>query len=237
MRENIIIGDIHACRDEFNLLLKQLNYDKERHRIVLVGDLIDRGPDPVGLVHQIQDMQIETVLGNHEEKVLRWRRHEALRELTGKDNPMDAPSKQRRKEWEALSKTDLQWLTSLPLQIHVKDNWYVVHAGMEPGIAFDQQNLERIIRLRYVDKNGMYVKPKRSREQPPETQYWALNWTQPFNIIFGHQRFEEPRIFKNDNNTCIGLDTGCCFGGSLTAYNLERNEYTKIKAKKVYYEK
>lgn len=236
MRENIIIGDIHGSRDEFNQLLKKLNYNKEQHRIILVGDFIDRGPDPIGLVHQIQDMQLETVLGNHCEKALRWRRHEALKELTGKDNPMKEPTPQRHKEWEALTKSDLRWLTSLPLQIHIKDNWYVVHAGMEPGIPFDKQDIERIIRIRYVDKKGLYVKPK-TKDKPEGSYFWAEKWEQPFNIIFGHQRFEEPRIFKNDNNTCIGLDTGCCFGGSLTAYNLERNEYTKIKAKKVYYEK
>lgn len=237
MREHIIIGDIHGCREEFNQLLDKLKYDVKKHRVILVGDILDRGPDPVGLLQQIRKMELETVLGNHEEKALRWRKHEALRELTGQDNPMKELTAQRREEWLGLSKSDIQWLTSLPLQLHVKDNWYVVHAGMEPGVSFAKQDLERIIRLRYVDKHGIYVKPKKNKEQPPESQYWAYNWTQPYNIIFGHQKFDEPKVFKNDNNTCIGIDTGCCFGNTLTAFNLERNEYVQVKAHKVYYKR
>jgi hypothetical protein len=125
----------------------------------------------------------------------------------------------------------------LPLQINIKDNWYIVHAGLEPGVSFNKQDLERIIRLRYVDKDGIYVKPKRGKEQPPDTQYWAAHWNQPYNIIFGHQRFDEPKTFKNVNNICIGLDTGCCFGGAMTAYNLERDEYTQVKANKIHYKR
>lgn len=234
MRENIVIGDLHSCRDEFNRLLKKLDYDKSKHRIILVGDLIDRGPDPIGLVHQIQDMGIESVLGNHSEKLLRWRRHEALKALTGAENPMKEPTAQRRKEWESFTKSDLQWLTSLPLQIHVKDNWYVVHAGMEPNVPFAEQDLERIIRIRYVDENGKYVKPK-TKEKPKGTWFWAEKWAQPFNILFGHQGFAEPTVFRNENNVCIGLDTKAVFGGKLTAYNIERNEFVQVKAAKSYY--
>jgi bis(5'-nucleosyl)-tetraphosphatase (symmetrical) len=237
MRENIIIGDAHGCRDEFNHLLDKLKYDVAKHRIILVGDILDRGPDPIGLLHQIRKMELEAVLGNHEEKALRWRRHEAMKDLTGQDNPMKELTDQRRDEWLSLTKSDLQWLTALPLKLRVKDNWYVVHAGMEPGVPFDKQDLERIIRLRYVYKNGTYAKPKKDKAQPPNSEFWAGKWTQPYNIVFGHQRFEEPKIFKNENNTCIGIDTGCCFGNTLTAFNVERNEYTQVKANKVYYKR
>jgi bis(5'-nucleosyl)-tetraphosphatase (symmetrical) len=237
MRESIVIGDLHGTIDEFNHLLKKLKYNKTEHRLILVGDILDRGRDPVGLLHQIQDIGIETVLGNHEEKVLRWRKYEALRELTDQENPMKKLVPERQAEWEALTKHDIQWLANLPLKIHVKDNWYVVHAGMEPAVAFDEQDIGRIIRIRYVDKKTLrYVKPK-TKEQPPGTDYWADRWDQPYNIIFGHQKFDKPMVFKNKNNVCIGIDTGCVFGGSLTAFNVDKNEFIQVKADKAYYKK
>lgn len=237
MRENIIIGDLHSCREEFNLLLKKLDYNNKQHRIILTGDLIDRGSDPIGLLHQIQDMEIESVQGNHEEKALRWRKHEALKELTGQENPMTPPSDTRRKEWESLTKYDLQWLSDLPLKLHIKDNWYVIHAGVEPAFKFEDQNIEHIIRIRYVDKKTLrYVKPK-TKDQPDGTVFWAEKWEEPINIVFGHQRFDEPMVFKNKNNVCIGIDTGSVFGNALTAYNVDRNEFIQVKANKTYYKK
>jgi len=235
MRENIIVGDVHGCKDEFNILLDKLNYDPTKHRVILVGDILDRGSDPVGLLKQIRKMELECVLGNHEEKALRWRRHESFKLVTGTENPMKVPSDSRRKEWGSLSKSDLQWLKKLPLKLHIVDNWYVVHAGFEPAVPFHDQDIERIIRIRYVDKNGLHIKTKPNKEQPDDSFFWAERWSQPYNIIFGHQRFDEPKLFKNTNNVCIGIDTGCVFGNALTAYNLDRKEFIQTKAKKTYY--
>lgn len=237
MRDNIIISDLHGCRTEFNQLLKKIKYDPKQHRLILVGDFLDRGTDPVGLLHQIQDMNIETTVGNHEEKCERWRRNELLAKITGKPNPMAPVSDIRRKQWEALSKEDVKWLISLPFYIHIKENWYVLHAGAEPSVPFFEQDLGSLIRIRYVDKNTLrHVKPK-SKEQPPNTYFWAEKWGQPINLVFGHHRFEEPKIFKNENNVCVGIDTGCVFGGHLTAFNVDRNEFVQVKANSTYYQR
>lgn len=236
MREAIIIGDIHGCRDEFNDLLDKINYDTKKHRVILVGDILDRGPDPVGLLKQVRKMDLESVLGNHEEKAIRWRKYEALKDLTGQVNPMKPPSERRRDEWKSLSKNDLKWLSGLPLRLHIKDNWHVVHAGLEPAVEFEKQDLERIIRIRYVDKHGYYAKPK-GKEKPSDTEFWAERWSQPYNVVFGHQRFESVKKFENSNNICVGIDTGCVFGNMLTAYNIDRNQIIQVKAKKTYYER
>lgn len=238
MRENIIVGDTHGTIDEFNLLLDKINYDPKQHRLILCGDIIDRGRDPVGLLKQIRKMGIESVLANHESKCLRWRKYEALKELTGKENPMAKISPKRAEEWMALSKNDLHWMSNLPLKINIKDNWYVVHAGMEPAIAFDKQDPEQIIRIRFVDEKGKVSKERPTPNNPiPGIYFWAERWNQPYNIIFGHQRFDEPKIFKNSNNTCVGIDTGAVFGNKLTAYNLDKNTFTFVNSKKSYYKK
>ena len=236
MRENWIIGDLHGTIDEFNQLLDKINYDPTKHRVILVGDIIDRGTDPVGLVKQVRKMELESVLGNHEEKCLRWRKHQDFEKITGKDNPMRPPSPERRKEWEAFTKADLQWMANLPLTINIKDNWWVAHAGMEPITPFDQQEKDKIIRIRYVDEAGKIVKPK-TKDQPKGSFLWAEKWNQPMNIVFGHQGHIEPTRYTNANNVCVAIDQGCCFGGSLTAFNVDHNEFVQVKANKAYYKR
>lgn len=236
MRENIIIGDTHGCIDEFNALLDKIGYDEKRHRVILVGDLIDRGRDPAGLVAQVRKMGLECVAANHESKCLRWHKHEIIRKTTGIKNPIEV-AKERQKEWEALSVDDLAWMASLPPVLNIKENWYVVHAGMEPGVPFEQQDPDTVIRMRYVDKDGRYVKTKKSREQPEGTKYWAKKWNQPYNLVFGHHQHSEPTRYRNENNVCVAIDQSCCFGGSLTAFNVERDEFVQVKAMKKYWER
>jgi bis(5'-nucleosyl)-tetraphosphatase (symmetrical) len=67
-----VIGDIHGCLDEFDELRKKIGLVKGTDRVVLLGDLIDRGPDSVGVVRRAMEMNDECILGNHEEKHLRF---------------------------------------------------------------------------------------------------------------------------------------------------------------------
>ena len=75
----ICVGDIHGCLEEFDELLRTLQYNKEREQLILLGDLMDRGPDPVGCVRRARELDLACIMGNHEEKHLRWRRHEKKR--------------------------------------------------------------------------------------------------------------------------------------------------------------
>lgn len=237
MKENIIISDVHGCRREFNQLLDKLNYDSQKHRVILVGDLIDRGPDPVGLVQQVQRMQLEVSRGNHEDKALNWRKAELRRKLTGEKNTAKPPSNTKtREEWEAFTNQDLDWLDNLPYSVHIKENWFCIHAGLESCNSFTKQNLEKMIRVRYLNKYGQAVNLKVDKSQPADTKFWAEMWEGKESIVFGHFGVKEPTYFKNKNNTCIALDTRCVYGGYLTAYNLERDEFIQIKAAKVYYQ-
>lgn len=70
----IVLGDIHGCLDEFRELVQRLDVQSSDH-VLLAGDLMDRGPDPVGCVQFARESRFLSVLGNHEERHLRWRRH------------------------------------------------------------------------------------------------------------------------------------------------------------------
>lgn len=66
MNERIVIGDIHGCFKTFMALLKKLGVDGDYSQLILVGDIIDRGPDSRGIIDFVRKHNIEMVLGNHE---------------------------------------------------------------------------------------------------------------------------------------------------------------------------
>ena len=63
-KRTIIVGDVHGCIDEFDELVNLVSYDKTRDRLILLGDLIDRGPDSVAVVKRAREMNLECVMGN-----------------------------------------------------------------------------------------------------------------------------------------------------------------------------
>ncbi len=240
-KRTIIVGDVHGCLDELDELLRLANYNKSHDRLVFVGDLVDRGPDPRGVVRRVMELQAESVMGNHEEKLLRWARHEAKRRATGRPNPMKPPKPQRLAEWESMSETELRWLSSLPLSLDLGDGWLVVHAGFEPGRKLNDQRADKIIRVRYVDKVGEMVPYKDGEmDQPPDTVYWTEQWKGPSSVVYGHAVHDTrtPRIDKTEESVCIGIDTGCCFGGSLTAMILGGShfQFVQVQAAKRYHD-
>jgi hypothetical protein len=121
LERTVVIGDVHGCLEELKELLAEIAaYDdgrglpKGRDRLIFVGDLVDRGPDPVGVVHFVQDLGAACVLGNHEEKHVRWAKHEARKAETGEPNPMRPFDDRRLAEHNALSEADRRWLAALP---------------------------------------------------------------------------------------------------------------------------
>lgn len=235
-RKTIIVGDIHGCKTELDELLEIINYDPKSIRLVFLGDLLHRGPDSLGVLRKVQELKGSCVIANHEFWQLRFNKLEQEYKLTGAKNPMRS-NKRRAEIYEQLSKSDFDWIRSLPSKIHLKDNWYAIHAGCQPAIPFFDQQVEQLIRCRWVDdKTGLMVEQK-NKEQPKESSYWADVWNQPYNIVFGHHGFDKPKVFKNKNNKCVGIDTRCVYGGALTAYHLEDDNFIQVKAKKVYWPK
>lgn len=253
----VVIGDVHGCIDEFRQLVDMANEDD---RIVQVGDLMDRGPAPAACVKFARERGIEVVRGNHDEKHVRWRKHERVRQETGKSNPIRwMPPAAQEQNW-LLSDDDILWLKERPLMIDL-GNWYAVHAGFEPGRPIDDQDPKRMIRVRYVNpKTGLMVSvadpedapappggdklPERygGRDQPPETVPWYDVW-EGKSVVFGHQVFgREARWCGRTGAPCVGVDTGCVYGGRLTALVIGDERpgdvtFMSVAAARVYYDK
>jgi bis(5'-nucleosyl)-tetraphosphatase (symmetrical) len=234
----VAVGDLHGCVEEFQELLKILQYNKDQMRLVLLGDLVDRGPDSVGCVRLAREMQLEAIQGNHEEKHIRWKRNEIKRLESGKPNLMRKMSFDKINVQNNLSDDDFKWLNSLPLKLNLFDNFWAVHGGCNPNFTLEKQPADQIIRIRYVDSEGKSKPLGEGFSQPPNTKYWSEVWTGPESIVYGHcvHSLEDPRFDNHNNYLCLGIDTGCVFGGRLTAAVFgEKIEFVQVNAHTTYW--
>lgn len=241
-KQIVVVGDLHGCLEEFEEMLKLIQYKKEQMRLVLLGDLMDRGPNPVGCVHKVREMGIECIMGNHEEKHLRWHKHEKKRLDTGKPNPMRPLTDEAIAANASLSDKDWSWMKALPLKLHLTGTLWALHGGCEPRYSLADQDSKQIIRCRYVDAQGVAHALNADKSAPEGTFYWASRWQGPESIIYGHcvHDLKNIRYDDNDDVQCIGIDTGCCFGGHLTAAfipsdGIYRGDLVQVKAKQKYY--
>lgn len=197
MPRTIIIGDIHGCRDELLDLLAAIGH-VAGDRVISVGDMVVRGPDPAGTVELLRSLGALAVRGNHEERVIRASDGHALH---------PAVSDMTRIAAYALRAEHIEWFRSLPLWLDLPEhNARVVHAGVVPEIPIERQAKEVLMTVRCIGHGG---KPVSKREGKP----WGKLYRGPPHIVFGHNAQEEPQIHK----WATGIDTGCVYGGRLTA--------------------
>jgi bis(5'-nucleosyl)-tetraphosphatase (symmetrical) len=246
----LVVGDVHGCIDEFEELLQIMDYKQGRDLLVSLGDLLDRGPEPVACVALAMRLGAQLVKGNHEEKALRWLRHEAKTKADpAYQNPMRTIPEERRAQWRALSSEQIAWLDAAPCYLDLGGGWLGVHGGFEPGLPLEKQKENAVVRVRYVNEKGKIAGLKgRSLSQPEGSVYWTEQWKGPHHVVYGHavHSREKPRVDRFDHADgfpvhCVGLDTGVVFGGHLTGMVLEKGkapwemEFFQVKAKDTYY--
>ena len=233
----IVVGDVHGCLEELDDLLRLVELRAGFDRLVFVGDLLDRGPDPVGVLRRVRELGGASVLGNHEARHLRWARHEAMRRRDpGHRNPLRPFSPERMAEHRRLSDADFAWLANLPTVLRLDRSWAVIHGGLSPRRRLDGQLPDEVIRLRLVDGEGHMVAQPRG-EIPAHLAQWATRWPGPESIIYGHHvhGLDEPRVDEPTPGVrCVGLDTGCCYGGRLSALLLPAEEIVSVAARAAY---
>lgn len=230
----IIISDIHGCLDEFNQLLLKLQYDQETDRLILGGDLVDRGPLSAEVVRRAREMDLECVLGNHDQKVIKWFRAQGSAQEQfhqGKDY------------YRQFSDQDINYIAQMPLWIKLPEhNAIVIHAGLRSGIPLEKQDRQDLLYLRYCDSDQKFISLKKIHKlgkKEADAHFWTEFGSFNCNIIYGHNvnSMENIRIDRyQDGTAAYGIDTGCCFGGKLTALILETKEVVQVQAKQVYHQ-
>ncbi len=233
----IVIGDVHGCLEELDELLRLVELRAGFDRLVFVGDLLDRGPDPIGVVRRARELGAASVLGNHEDKHLRWARHEAWsRHDPAHHNPVRPFSAERLAEHRRLSRNDLAWIAALPTVLRLDGGWAVVHGGLSPRRKLDAQVHDEVIRLRIVDEAG-HVAGRARGELTRGLAHWATRWPGPESVVYGHHvhGLAVPRVDEPAPGVrCVGLDTGCCYGGRLSALLLPAEEIVSVPARETY---
>ena len=155
------MGDLHGCLDELRELVKLVEYRPGKDRLVLIGDLVDRGPYPVETVRWAMRHGVSSVKGNHEANLVDFRRREAIALAGGPPNGKRRPYPKRMDEWMAFTADELSWMDKLPLWVDLGGDWLAVHAGFEPKPLAEQKE-DRVLRIRWVDeKTGEYVGMKK----------------------------------------------------------------------------
>lgn len=231
-KRTIVVSDIHGCIDEFDELLKTLSYKKEKDRLILLGDLIDRGPDSVGVVRKAREMDLECVMGNHEHKFMKW-----YKSFGSANDVYD-----RRPHYTQFTDEDVNYIARMDNYIVLPEhNIVVVHAGMRPGVSLRHQTKDDLYYIRYMDSDSKFISLKkinRLGKDATGAHFWTEYWTGPESVVYGHNvhSFETPLIEEvRPDVFCYGLDTGCCFGGRLTAMVIETREIVQVQAKRTYY--
>jgi diadenosine tetraphosphatase ApaH/serine/threonine PP2A family protein phosphatase len=213
----IAVGDIHGCHKEFEDLLEKLDLKKD-DRLILLGDLVNRGPDSSRVVELARDHATVSLLGNHELRQLNYRRTDDPTHLKKYD--YDTMEQLRGKDWD--------YLETMPLTYEDEELGIVfVHAGFLPDKPWQKQPARIVTRIQVVDKDG----EPRKRAEAPDAPHWSELWNGPPFVIYGHTPREEVQRTK----WTLGLDTACVMGGSLTAYILPEKRIVQVKAREKYF--
>lgn len=242
------IGDVHGCCDELEELLSQLGYQRseletecpipqfvyshpEGRKAVFVGDLVDRGPRNLDSAFLVRNMissgSAISVPGNHDDKFLRYLRGNLVKISHGLATTVAELEAIPKEQREVVTRELSEFIEGLVSHYVLHDGKLVVaHAGMKQ--KYQGRGSKRIRDYALygettgeLDENGL-----------PERLKWAQDYRGEALVVYGHTPVQEPEWL---NNT-VNIDTGCVFGGCLTALRYPEMETVSVDAKRVYWE-
>ena len=236
------IGDIHGCFEELRSLLEKLGYQMDPkkedgpgydvshpqgRKPVFVGDLVDRGPDSPGVLRLVMDMVQEDraicVAGNHENKL--------MRKLMGRNvqvsHGLAETLAQLERETPEFKERVAAFLKGLePHYVLNEGRIAVAHAGIR---AEHQGRTSRRVEefCHYGETTG-----ETDEFGLPVRADWAASYRGKASVVYGHTPVPE----ASWHNNTINIDTGCVFGGNLTALRYPERELVSVPAQKTHYE-
>ncbi|MCP5047125.1 MAG: polynucleotide kinase-phosphatase [bacterium] len=239
-----IIGDVHGCFAETVELLEKLGYDvqeadgfsfgkgfrvthPEGRKPVFLGDLVDRGPGVVAALRLVMSIvESETGLcvpGNHDIKLVRKLRGKDVKIKYGLAQSLE----EMEKEPETFHRTVIRFLDTMVSHYVLDDgNLVVAHAGMKERYQGRGSNRIRAFAL-YGDTTG-----ETDEFGLPVRLNWGAEYRGRACVVYGHTPVYEPQWL----NRTINIDTGCVYGGRLSALRYPEKEIVSVPAKEMYAE-
>ena len=207
---SFIIGDIHGCRNLLEEMLRIIPWNPEEDNLIFIGDYIDRGDDSKGVVDILINLMkmspnVQCLMGNHESLFLDY--------ISGRDKKtflynggIETLNSYKVNGNIKIPQEHISFFENLKTLIEL-DNYYVVHAGLMPGVDIENQTVQ--------DK--LWIREK----------FIFSDYDFGKKIIFGHTPYLSPYMTHNK----IGLDTGAVFGNKLTCIELPGEKYYYVGAK------
>ena len=235
-----IIGDVHGCYDELVELLVKLGYEvttkegdipvidsPENRKVLFVGDYVDRGPKVVEVLRLVMEMHKNGIAmcvpGNHDVKL--------TRALSGKNvahtHGLAETLMQLENETPEFKEQVTDFIEGLVSHYVLDEGKLVVaHAGMKQEYQGRASGRVRQFAL-YGETTG-----ETDEFGLPIRLNWAEEYRGQATVVYGHTSVPEPEWM----NRTINIDTGCVYGGKLTAFRYPEKEFVSVPAKKVHYE-
>lgn len=235
MLRRVFIGDVQGCREEFERLLEKLRYDPAGDELHPVGDFVNRGPDSAGVLRLCRSLGVGGLLGNHDVHLLRTA--VGMRTKKAADTFQDVLEADDRDEL-------LAWLAKRPF-VRTFPASLAVHAGINPTWKDPVGTLSRLdpfrdgadlafaIAARYCDERG--ARPEDDWPPPPPPykpwyEFWPRDRGERRTVVFGHWS----RSGLVVRPMVRGLDTGCVWGGQLTAWIEEEDRIVQVDSARQY---
>jgi len=208
------IGDIHGNLDLLQRLLEKIQPDLARDQLVFMGDYIDRGPNPKGVVDYVlgfkrlvNPQEVICLKGNHEAMFLNFLQGRDL-ELFLFNGGISTLRDYWGEDWDQVEQLVLplehrKFFEELRLYYETPD-YLFVHGGLKPGVPPAKQDEEDLLWIR-----GDFIASMEDFGK---------------KVIFGHTPFQQPLVMPNK----IGIDTGAAYGNRLTCLKLPREEFISV---------
>ncbi|KAI7900231.1 Metallo-dependent phosphatase-like protein [Cokeromyces recurvatus] len=235
-----VIGDVHGCVNELNTLVAKLNYNPTTDQLILAGDLTSKGPDSIGVIRRAKELGALCVRGNHDDIVIRFKTYE-MEKGRNAMYPLDAtmpegnvPDPLKFKNYHtaiALNMTDddYNYLSSCPVMLHLPflNNSVVVHAGLDPRISGLENQVPYLV---------MTMRDIASDDIPTSNSRVGTQWAIEYNEFEKNRTIDSLQVFYghdagrglNIKDMTFGVDTGCVYGGRLTAINIQTKELVDV---------
>lgn len=235
--QRVFIGDLQGCADELEDLLAALPYDQSRQTLWFTGDLVNRGPASLRALRRVIELGADSVLGNHDVHLLAVAAGtQPARAKDTFDDVLAAPDR------DAL----LSWLRHRPL-IRTWDDVVLVHAGLHPDwddpervarpleariaagdLPLDDPDLSFLTNVRHVTADGEQVETDDS--SITDSAPWDHFYLGGRIVVCGHWAARGLVVKER----LRALDSGCVWGGRLTAWIAEEDRVVAVPARRVY---
>ena len=225
MRDTVVVGDVHGCGEELSRLFRRLRRWAPDCDIVLVGDLLTKGPRPdlvIDAIHAERDAgrKVRLVCGNHEPRALA-----ALRRA-GSDGRTHRLPPRLAAMVECLAEADMiddaiALLREAMEHTRIsggRPRWHAIHAGVDPKRGVQGTSAHLMMTIKAADG---------------ETDWWWAYDGRDGLLIVGHKPLSRPLVLRRPDGRAVvaAIDTGCVYGGFLTAYRVGTDRLLMVRSR------